>query len=55
MEKMQSKYETIIGLEIHAQLATESKIFCDCSAKFGNDPNTNICLSSPGNPAFCPN
>ena len=45
------KFETVIGLEIHAQLKTESKIFCGCSTAFGGPPNTQtcpICLGMPG-------
>ncbi len=34
------KYEVIIGLEVHAQLLTETKMFCRCSTKFGSEPNT---------------
>lgn len=49
-----SKYETVIGLEIHAQLLTESKIFCGCSTKFGATPNTNICPVCTGQPGVLP-
>ena len=45
------EFETVIGLEIHAQLKTESKIFCGCSTKFGAPPNTHtcpVCLGMPG-------
>ena len=44
-------YEAVIGLEVHAQLLTESKIFCGCSTKFGAPPNTHtcpVCLGMPG-------
>jgi len=37
------EYESFIGLEVHAQLLTETKIFCSCSTKFGNDPNGQVC------------
>jgi aspartyl-tRNA(Asn)/glutamyl-tRNA(Gln) amidotransferase subunit B len=45
------KYEAVIGLEIHAQLSTSSKMFCSCSTFFGQKPNSNICpvcTSQPG-------
>ncbi len=48
------KYETVIGLEIHAQLLTESKMFCSCSTKFGSEPNTNICPVCTGQPGTLP-
>lgn len=51
---MDSKYEAVVGLEIHAQLLTATKIFCGCSAKFGNDPNSNICPVCLGHPGVLP-
>ena len=44
-------YEIVIGLEVHVELSTESKIFCTCTTEFGGDPNTHtcpICLGMPG-------
>jgi aspartyl-tRNA(Asn)/glutamyl-tRNA(Gln) amidotransferase subunit B len=51
---MNSKYEAVIGLEVHAQLLTDSKAFCGCSTKFGNPPNTNICPVCLGYPGTLP-
>jgi len=51
---MNDKYEAVIGLEVHAQLLTESKIFCGCSTKFGNAPNTNVCPICLGHPGVLP-
>lgn len=48
---IRDKYEAVIGLEIHAQLRTESKLFCGCSTRFGDEPNSNtcpVCLGLPG-------
>ncbi len=48
---MKKGWEAIIGMEIHAQLATETKIFCGCAANFGDEPNANtcpVCLGLPG-------
>ena len=45
------RYEAVIGLEVHAQMMTDTKIFCGCSTKFGSEPNTQtcqICIGMPG-------
>ncbi len=49
-----SRYETVIGLEVHAQLKTQTKIFCSCSTKFGNAPNENVCPVCSGMPGVLP-
>ncbi|HEX9252499.1 MAG TPA: Asp-tRNA(Asn)/Glu-tRNA(Gln) amidotransferase subunit GatB [Ignavibacteriaceae bacterium] len=51
---MNTKYEAVIGLEVHTQLLTDSKIFCGCSTKFGNDPNSNTCPVCLGHPGVLP-
>ncbi len=51
---MNTKYEAVIGLEVHAQLLTNSKIFCGCSTKFGNDANNNTCPVCLGHPGVLP-
>jgi aspartyl-tRNA(Asn)/glutamyl-tRNA(Gln) amidotransferase subunit B len=48
------KYEPVIGLEVHVQLLTESKIFCGCSTHFGDPPNTNVCPVCLGMPGVLP-
>jgi aspartyl-tRNA(Asn)/glutamyl-tRNA(Gln) amidotransferase subunit B len=47
-------YEAVIGLEVHAQLRTESKLFCSCSTRFGQEPNTNVCPVCTGMPGTLP-
>lgn len=47
-------YETVIGLEVHVQLKTESKIFCSCPTTFGAEPNTQICPVCAGYPGVLP-
>ncbi|MCX5777767.1 MAG: Asp-tRNA(Asn)/Glu-tRNA(Gln) amidotransferase subunit GatB [Elusimicrobia bacterium] len=49
-----SQFETVIGLEVHAQLKTDSKIFCGCSTQYGAPPNTNICPVCTGQPGVLP-
>ena len=49
-----AKYEPVIGLEVHVQLLTTSKIFCSCSTRFGNPPNTNVCPVCLGMPGSLP-
>ncbi|MBM4176897.1 MAG: Asp-tRNA(Asn)/Glu-tRNA(Gln) amidotransferase subunit GatB [Ignavibacteria bacterium] len=51
---MNQSYEAVIGLEIHAQLSTESKLFCGCSTRFGAEPNTNVCPVCLGHPGVLP-
>lgn len=48
------KYEAIIGLEVHAQMLTDSKIFCGCSTRFGADPNSQTCPVCIGMPGVLP-
>jgi aspartyl-tRNA(Asn)/glutamyl-tRNA(Gln) amidotransferase subunit B len=49
-----AKYEPVIGLEVHVQLLTATKIFCSCSTRFGNPPNTNVCPVCLGMPGSLP-
>jgi aspartyl-tRNA(Asn)/glutamyl-tRNA(Gln) amidotransferase subunit B len=48
------KYEPVIGLEVHAQLLTKTKIFCGCSTRFGDAPNSNVCPVCLGLPGTLP-
>ena len=51
---MREDYEVIIGLEVHAELATKTKIYCGCSTEFGSDPNTHCCPICTGMPGVLP-
>src|SRR6478609_2502930 len=51
---MATEFEPVIGLEVHAQLLTKTKLFCGCSTSFGARPNTNVCPVCLGLPGSLP-
>jgi aspartyl-tRNA(Asn)/glutamyl-tRNA(Gln) amidotransferase subunit B len=52
--KSGASYEVVIGIEVHAQLNTATKLFCSCPTRFGTDPNTNTCPVCSGQPGALP-
>lgn len=54
MQKNSSEYEGVIGLEVHCQLKTKTKLFCSCLCQFGSPPNTNVCPVCLGLPGCLP-
>ena len=54
IRRKELKYEVVIGLEVHVELKTRSKIFCGCTTKFGGEPNTHCCPVCTGMPGVLP-
>ena len=47
-------YQMVVGLEVHVELSTKSKIFCSCTTEFGGEPNTHVCPVCSGMPGVLP-
>lgn len=47
------EYEIVMGLEVHVELSTKTKIFCGCSTEFGGEPNSHTCPVCMGMPVLC--
>ncbi len=54
MSTNSANYQTTIGIEVHVQLKTNSKVFCSCKNEFGHDPNKNVCPICAGHPGILP-
>ena len=53
-DEILTRYEPVIGLEVHCQLLTKTKLFCGCPNRFGDAPNTNVCPVCLGLPGALP-
>ena len=53
-DRLMKQNETFIGLEVHVELATKTKIFCGCKTDFGAEPNTHVCPICTGMPGSLP-
>ena len=51
---MEKQFETVMGLEVHVELKTNTKIFCNCTTEFGGEPNTHVCPVCMGLPGALP-
>ena len=54
MTTIATAWETVVGLEVHTELRTLTKLFCGCRNEFGSEPNTNVCATCMGLPGSLP-